>query len=157
MKKSATCILTCALAAYSCVPLSAQQNRIDFLEELVTGSTRDMVYITTSPLRINKRGLLYTTVIIGSIFTIGAFDSKIRKNIQHRRFDGLRLTFEELEEKSFMERLGRSSGVMTVFGSFYVGGLVFKNKRARKITYIGITSWFYNDLITKLLKYSYPK
>lgn len=64
----------------------------------------------------------------------------------------MRRTFEELEEKCFIERLGRSSGVMTVFSSFYAGGWIFDNSRVRKVAYIGVESWLYNDLLTKAFK-----
>ena len=128
------------------------QERVDSTEDVTIGLLRDGAYIMTAPLRPTKKGLLITFATLGAGAAIMGFDRHISNSVQHSKHRGLKKIFKGLDEDEGIERFGRSSGVMMTCAAFYGGGILTHSPKAKRVAFIGVEAWLYNDTVSKLFK-----
>lgn len=128
------------------------QEALRSFEDLTNKAARDAAYVATPFLRPTRAGLALTAAGLMTLTVVSFNDFWLHTNVQKRR-NSLHAALDELEERNWIESLGRSGGPMIAAGAFYTAGLR-TGERERRVSFLIVESWALNNLATEGLKYS---
>jgi hypothetical protein len=116
-----------------------------FVEKVVEYETR----IWTSPLRMRTKDLLaWGSVVAGTVYLI-TNDESIYRNIKDYQNE-----HEWVDRISpHVTRLGEGEITLSIAGLFYLGGLAFKNEKAKETGLLGIQAIIHTGIVAQVLKH----
>jgi membrane-associated phospholipid phosphatase len=121
-----------------------EESKVPFLEDWVADEMR----MWASPFKINKKSLLF----LGGLALTTAYLIK-RDKVYHADVRGFTLNNRWVEKSSpIITELGSAPVNLAIIGSFYLGGTLLKDDRARETARLSLKSLLHALVISRVLK-----
>jgi membrane-associated phospholipid phosphatase len=128
------------------VEAGLDEKRIECVDYLVTRSYEDAKHVLTSPFHWSQRDLITFALLSAGTFGLMHADEDLQDWVQERRnstTDGI---------SKWTDRYTKRTTGLTM-GGFYLGGMIFRNKKAKETAFLCLESVALAEGITKGVKY----
>ncbi len=143
-----TGFILASTAMSSATPVEAglDEKRIECLDYLITRSYEDAKHVLTSPLHWNQQSLVTFAILSAGTFGLMHADEDLQDWAQERRnstTDGI---------SKWTDRYTKRTTGLTI-GGLYLGGMIFRNKKAKETALLSLESVALAEGITKGIKH----
>jgi membrane-associated phospholipid phosphatase len=135
-----------AISSATTVEAGPDERRIECLDYLIVRSYEDAKHVLTSPFHWNRRSLITFAILSTGTFGLIHADEDVQDWVQERRnstTDGI---------SKWTDKYTKRTTGLTI-GGFYLGGMIFRNKKAKETALLSLESVALAEGITKGIKY----
>ena len=134
------------MSSAAAVEAGLDEKRIEYLDYLITRSYEDAKHVLTSPFHWSQQSLITFAVLSAGTFGLMHADEDLQDWVQERRnstTDGI---------SRWTDRYTKRTTGFTI-GGIYLGGMIFRNRKAKETAFLCLESVALAEGITKGIKY----